>query len=332
MARRRGEYPVVAVVHEENSPFVLQDIKILRHITRTIDVRCSSSGLRNPRQYFRLVSDIARSDIVIVWFTSGLSIIFSLIISKALGKKYISIAGGTDIARDKAVKAQYRLFAGMPIGFFLTNLVLRASDLVIGVSQFTDVEISDRVRPQKRIVIYNGIDTGIFKPGEEGDQILTVARSRPEIKGIDRFLAIARLLPHRTFVIVGQVCYDHWVIENAPANVKLVGTIRWDELVTWYRKAKIYCQLSRYETFGVAVAEAMACGCIPVVSDSGPLPEIVDGCGVIVPGGDSVRASEAIESLWDDHEFLRERSRERIVDVFSTSKRESALRELLLTM
>jgi glycosyltransferase involved in cell wall biosynthesis len=81
------------------------------------------------------------------------------------------------------------------------------------------------------------------------------------------------------------------------------------EVVPLLQRARFYCQLSRREGFGVAVAEAMACKCVPMVSDSGALPEVVRQCGVIVPNDDPAKPARAIEELISLREIRRIRKR-----------------------
>ena len=54
------------------------------------------------------------------------------------------------------------------------------------------------------------------------------------------------------------------------------------------------------EPFGVVALEAMACGCIPLVSRSGGLPDAIGGGGVVVPLGDVDALARAIDGLLGD--------------------------------
>lgn len=54
------------------------------------------------------------------------------------------------------------------------------------------------------------------------------------------------------------------------------------------------------EPFGVVALEAMACGCIPLVSRSGGLPDAVGSGGVVVPLGDVDALAQAIDELLGD--------------------------------
>ena len=70
-------------------------------------------------------------------------------------------------------------------------------------------------------------------------------------------------------------------------HIEFTGFVTDDELLGWYQRAKVYCQLSYYESFGMAAAEAMLCECVPVVTRKGALPEVVGETGFYVEYGES---------------------------------------------
>ncbi len=65
-------------------------------------------------------------------------------------------------------------------------------------------------------------------------------------------------------------------------NIQFFGLIKGKELVTILNQHKYILVPSRWEEpFGNVVLEGMACGCIPIVSDGGGLPDAVGKAGVI---------------------------------------------------
>lgn len=53
---------------------------------------------------------------------------------------------------------------------------------------------------------------------------------------------------------------------NLSDAVKLIGTVAHHDLETWFSAADYFIAASHYEGSGIALCEAMACGCIPVVT------------------------------------------------------------------
>jgi glycosyltransferase involved in cell wall biosynthesis len=70
-------------------------------------------------------------------------------------------------------------------------------------------------------------------------------------------------------------------------KVVFTGSLRGEALVTCLNKHKYLIVPSMWEEpFGMVALEGMACGCIPIVSDGGGLPEAVGDAGIIFRRGD----------------------------------------------
>ncbi|MGH3992897.1 MAG: glycosyltransferase, partial [Pseudonocardiaceae bacterium] len=97
----------------------------------------------------------------------------------------------------------------------------------------------------------------------------------------------------------------------APDNVEFTGWLSDEDLEALYRRASVYVQASRHEGFGLAVAEAMLAGCVPVVMDVTAMPEVVDGAGVLISSQDpevvAAGVREALALGPDAHHAARER-------------------------
>jgi len=160
------------------------------------------------------------------------------------------------------------------------------------------------------------------------DAVVTVASGLGDIirvKGLHVFVKAAALLPEVKFTILGLTDENKQTLKGmiSSKNVELCGYMSQEDLLTYYQRAKVYCQLSYRESFGIATAEAMACGCVPVVTDRGALPEVVGDKGIYVPYGDEKATAEGINNALNlDNGVL---ARKRIEDKFSRRERERSL-------
>lgn len=311
----------VAFVHETESTFIVQDLEILKSFASVIDAR-----LTTPLDAIRLATAIARSRIVYVWFSSGRAATLALVLGKILRKRVVSVAGGSEVSTDPSIRGRDRRAR---LRFFFTRVILETADCVLCVSNFTRREVLRYSTPRRCEVIYNAVDADKFKGTTKGDVVMTVATGKWNTKGMDRFVQLASNLPHRRFMVVGNVVKEMPPDVARPKNVDFVGEFSSSRLVPVFGEARFYCQLSRYESFGVALAESMLAGCVPIASDAGALPEIVGDAGFVVPRGDPAKAAEIIDEYWSRNEELGLRARNRIKTAYSMSRRTSMLKSLL---
>ena len=81
---------------------------------------------------------------------------------------------------------------------------------------------------------------------------------------------------------------------NLQNAVTLIGKVPHEEMQYWYSSADFIIAASHYEGSGVAVCEAMSCGCIPIITNiqsfrkmTGPGPQgSVSKCGFLYEPGD----------------------------------------------
>jgi glycosyltransferase involved in cell wall biosynthesis len=124
--------------------------------------------------------------------------------------------------------------------------------------------------------------------------ILNVGRLGTFQKGTDLLLeafAQSGVWTEWKLVLIGKVessfsTYIHDFQEKHPElwkSIEWIGQIESKEdLADWYQRAKIFCFSSRYESFGLALAEAAYYGCACISSDFASAYEILDNgnCGV----------------------------------------------------
>lgn len=183
----------------------------------------------------------------------------------------------------------------------------RKADRIVAVSRHTAVAIRETTGLDAA-VIYNWVDLDRFKP-DRPPRVPSVGRFRLLLvgnpsrrKGTDLLAPLARRL--------GRDFQIQWVsglrgarrdVSHVP-NLQDLGRVEPQNMPAIYRKSDAVLALSRYEAFGFATLEALACGCPVVGFDSTGTAEIcVDGkTGFLVPVNDLGALSEAIRRLRED--------------------------------
>jgi glycosyltransferase involved in cell wall biosynthesis len=78
-------------------------------------------------------------------------------------------------------------------------------------------------------------------------------------------------------------------IVSSTTGIVLVGKVEHQDLLHWYNSCDFIISTSHYEGSGIAVCEAMSCGCIPIVTDI-PSFRMMTGegeTGLLFPPGDA---------------------------------------------
>ena len=155
--------------------------------------------------------------------------------------------------------------------------------------------------------IYNGVDTDRYSfhdsiiretyQLEDKFVILSVASSWNKGKGLDQLLALSNKLQKDDVIVLIGIAPDQQ--KSLPNNVIGVSVIKNQNLLTqWYSTADVYINFSVEETFGLVVAEAMACGTPAIVMNSTACPEVMDtNTGFVVEPSDLEAVKAAIEEI-----------------------------------
>lgn len=153
-------------------------------------------------------------------------------------------------------------------------------------------------------VIYNGIDTNVFKPSSGnfrikyniGDKriVLGVASTWDTRKGLSDFIELSKILDDRyRIVLVGLNDKEKRLL---PDNITGIGrTDGPKELAEIYSAANVLFNASVEETFGLPNVEAIACGTPVVAYNCTGIPEtMTDNDGYIVEPHDLKSVAEKI--------------------------------------
>ena len=291
----------IFLVSPSPSTFTRRDRDALRQEYRVREIVISNysggTGLKRSLLItFEILRGVLWADLTYSWFAHNHSYL-AVRLANLLGKRTLVVIGGYEVAREPEIGYGALLDPKLAER---VNYIIENADHILAVSEFNRREILDLSERRHVAVVYNGIDCARFTPGKgKEDLVITVchiSENNIVLKGLDTFLDTARRLPDLRFAVVGRAL-DGSIEDlkwDAPPNVEFALSPSQDELLRWYRRAKVYCQLSYRESFGVALAEAMACECVPVVTDRGALPEVVGDVGFVVPYGDADATAAAV--------------------------------------
>lgn len=328
---RRREKHVLMLLAGPPSPFMTIDIEMLRKHYPVDVMVYQNKRLRFALEVFRRILR-GKVGVVMFWFAVPSFGFGASLVARLLRCPIILITGGYDIAEMPEIgfgsmlrPKLRRLVIGM----------LRMANTVLTFSDDARRQVLRYANPRRLIVVYPAVDTGRFKPapGVERDcLVVTVAFSIGHAfirqKGLDTFVRAAALMPDVRFVLVGTFADDgaEALRAQAPPNVEFTARrISDEEVVHLFQRAKVYVQASMHEGFGVAIAEAMAAGCVPVVANVTAMPEVVGDSGFYAAVGDAEGFAEAIKQALDDDGSLSMAARARVVANFTVEHREKAL-------
>ncbi|AKB24196.1 Glycosyltransferase [Methanosarcina sp. MTP4] len=324
----------VIFVHAGTHSFIQQDIEILKN---NFDTRCIDVGRKKTNLYqkIKLVTSIVReilwADVAFAWFANNHA--YAMVkLAKLLGKKSIVVIGGFEVACEPEIRYGALL---EPVLAKRVKYILNNADKIISVSKFSENDILKTSKPKKLKVIHNSIDTNKFRSDQKKEDIvITIGNStnaRCKLKGIDTFVKASAKFPSTKFVVIGD--YDIPILKKLKEiqpNVHFTGLIPHEEVALWLKKAKVYCQLSYYESFGVALIEAMSCECVPVITERGAMSEVAGDTGFVVPYGDPEATAEAIKKALLSKNGPS--ARQRVMELFDTEERERKLVETIRSM
>jgi glycosyltransferase involved in cell wall biosynthesis len=293
-----------------------------------VEVWRQPGRLANP---FRVLGALRRADVVVGWWASWHTF-WPFTLAWLAHKPSLLIVGGFDTASMPDIGYGYQ--QGGPRRVLSRWIMRRATKLVTN-SHYSQGEIERNIGfpPERVEVVHHGVPDPYGElPPDEGRLRLAlsvgfVTRDNLEIKGQRAFVEAAAELPDVEFVLAGPWKDDaaDLLREQATPNVTLTGWLEQDELDRLFREASVYVQPSHHEGFGIAVAEAMLAGCVPVVTAAGALPEVVAGAGIQVESDDPAVVADGIRRALDAGPQARAAARERILSAFPVDVRRQGL-------
>jgi glycosyltransferase involved in cell wall biosynthesis len=324
----------VLFVHPTMSPFIESDLNLLRKNfdVKVVDVGSAKKDLSSKvRVLWRLKMGALWCDISFAWFAERHAK-WMVRFSRILGKPSLVVVGGYEVAKAPEIGHGSLL---NPNKAKMVKYILEKASKVLPVDEsLKEAAIKNLgVRGDNIQTVRTGHDSEKFKAsGAKERMALTVGfvdKITIKRKGLDVFVKTADQLKDVKFVLVGSST-DGTLDElrsNAPPNVEFVGAVPHDQLVAYYQRAKVYCQLSLFEGLPNALCEAMLCECVPVGTKVSGIPTAIGDTGFYAPVGDPKGAADAIrQALGSDNGRA---ARARIISELSVERREEAIIEIV---
>ena len=319
-------------VYTRLSTFVKGDMDILEQnfqikILHTDNSSQMKQFVAMLHQFLYLLLNIWKFDLVYIWFADYHSFL-PILFARLTGKKSFLVIGGYDVCRIR--KVNYGSFVN-PIRGYMTRYSMSNATRCLCVSEHIQRTVRFITQKSKTTVVYNCVTLDGSGQTEKSGILSVSIASSPQgiyVKGVDRIVALARELPDQKITLIGANRDALFSICGAlPENLTIIPRISHEKLKAYYIKAKVYCQLSRSESFAVSLAEAMYNDCIPVISNTGGMPEVGGKLAFIADGNNIKECAAAVrEALLQP---FSNKYREHIQQNFSKEKRAAAIIKIL---
>jgi glycosyltransferase involved in cell wall biosynthesis len=211
--------------------------------------------------------------------------------------------------------------------------ILQKADLVLTVSNHLKNEIlSSGINPRKIIVTYNPVNTDIFNSTNRTTLKKTtfvfagrLDTYKGAVRCINAFNLVIEKYNNVEFIIIGEgeefVIIQDMLRLNKKLNDKIIlkGYLKKDEMAGIFKSANFFIFPSLHESFGLVIAEAMACGLPVIAPNITAPPEYVDSdSGILVNPLDINEISRAIEyMIQNNKKFDREEISRKVISKFS---------------
>jgi glycosyltransferase involved in cell wall biosynthesis len=296
-------------------------------------------------QLFFLLKNISKVDYILVSF-GGYWALLPSILGYLFKKPTLIIMHGTDCAGFKEIN--YGSFRKPILGAvlktsykFATRLLPVSESLIYTKNTYFKEykEIQQGVKhffPKLKTewtVVSNAVDHNEWKIDSKSERvqnmfITVMGPGQFNLKGGNLILEAAIKCPQFEFLFIGINEPDKKT--HIPPNVKFLGRMNASELMIFYNQSKYYLQLSNFEGFGVALCEAMLCGCIPIVSNVNDLPNIIKDTGYILKTNNADLLSKLLKRIvTEKNNELGQKARLNIINNYSVMKRKNELERIL---
>lgn len=222
---------------------------------------------------------------------------------------------------------------------FWSKLIVKKADYVCPVSNELKNGMQNTGLKGNYFNAGNVVDTNIFIPTEKEKNSFTIVHVsglNDEQKNISDMLKVAKLLENEiesfTWKFIGGTSekYQNLIekLQFKSANIEFINHVSQKELATYLQQANLCVSFSNYETFGIVMPEAIACGTFVISTNTGILNEIeTQNFFSIIPAKDKNALKNEIVNQYKNptklnskemHSFVKDKfSKEVISEAFS---------------
>jgi glycosyltransferase involved in cell wall biosynthesis len=143
-----------------------------------------------------------------------------------------------------------------------------------------------------------------------------VIRAFAEFSG--QFPTASLYMIYHTEELLGEIRFLISLHSSLERSVHLIGKVDHNDMVYWYNSADFFILGSRHEGTAISVAEAMSCGCVPILSDIPPFKGMTKKgqCGLHYSVGNAL---DLLKTLVKSTQLDLPLEREKTLDVFKTN-------------
>ncbi len=198
--------------------------------------------------------------------------------------------------KDKLISASYILKGQRKS---ITEILSRAKSLLPNSElEYAAIKNSYKVHP-KYTVVPNGISKELFQDNNKTEKNPFMVVCAARIEGLKNQLNLIKALNNSVYqlFIIGnpapnQISYYQECKKFAASNISFIDHLPQEELLNYYKKAKVHILPSWFETTGLSSLEAAAMGCNIVITDCGYTKEYF--------GEDAIYCNpESLESIFN---------------------------------
>lgn len=310
----------------ETVEFYKQDIDILKRIDPQLTIATRYSEID------------WKADLIFIWWWTYAFL--PVLIAKALGKKTV-ITGTFNYNCPQAARDYFRRPYWQRL---LLKSATRLTDKNIFVSRLEYEEIRNDWKLKNAVYSPHGIDTKKYSPApmRSNDFLFTICWMDKDnihrkciFEMIDAIQLLVPQYPEIKLYIAGHegnaTEYVRTYIEDSGLNdhIYLIGKISVKKKIDYLRNCKIYLQPSRYEGFGLAIAEALSCGAPVITSAVGEVLFVVGDSAMLIKP-DAGEIAKAIDRWMDqDTNRISQKARKQIEDNFPLRRRKIEINHIL---